>query len=146
MSILYNAEEVKKPKLRYRIVSSWLKQVVLKFGCITGDLSYIFCNDEYLKVLNAKYLMHDYFTDIVTFDYREGDVVSGDMFISVDRVIENAAIFQCDVKDEFLRVIVHGLLHLLDFSDSNDQEKMIMREKENECIFMYKEIYNEYIK
>lgn len=146
MSILYNAEEVKKPKLRYRIVSIWLKQVVLKFGCITGDLSYIFCNDEYLKEINSKYLNHDYYTDIVTFDYREGDAVSGDMFISVDRVIENAALFQCDVNDEFLRVIVHGLLHLLDFNDSNDQEKEIMREKENECIFMYNEICNEHIK
>jgi len=146
MSILYNAEEVKKPKLQYRIVSSWLKKVVLKFGFITGELSYIFCNDEYLKSINSKYLNHDYYTDIVTFDYREGKVVSGDMFISVERVIENAELFQCNVNDEFLRVIVHGLLHLLDFHDSNDHEKLIMREKENECIFMYKEICNEYIK
>ncbi|NEW81611.1 MAG: rRNA maturation RNase YbeY [Mariniphaga sp.] len=146
MSILYNAEEVKKPKLRYRIVSTWLKLVVLKYGFITGELSYIFCNDEYLKSINSKYLNHDYYTDIVTFDYREGKVVSGDMFISVDRVIENAELFQCNVNDEFLRVIVHGLLHLLDFNDSNDLEKLIMREKENECIFMYNEICNEYIK
>ena len=146
MSILYNTEEVIKPKLRYRIVSIWLKQVVLKFGCITGDLSYIFCNDDYLKAINSKYLNHYYYTDIVTFDYKEGNVVSGDMFISVDRVIENAAIFQCDVKDEFLRVMVHGLLHLLDFKDSNDDEKYVMREKENECVFMYKKICNEYTK
>jgi len=146
MSILYNTEEVIKPKLRYRIVSIWLKQVVLKFGCITGDLSYIFCNDDYLKAINSKYLNHYYYTDIVTFDYKEGNVVSGDMFISVDRVIENAAIFQCDVKDEFLRVMVHGLLHLLDFKDSNDREKLIMREKEDECVFMYKKICNEYTK
>jgi len=146
MSILYNSEEVNKPKLRYRIVSIWLKQVVLKFGFITGDLSYIFCNDEYLKAINSKYLNHDYYTDIVTFDYREGNVVSGDMFISVDRVIENSQLFKCNVNDEFLRVIVHGLLHLLKFNDGNDQEKVIMREKENECIFMYKEICNEYIK
>lgn len=146
MSILYNAEEVKKPKLRYRIVSIWLKQVVLKFGCITGDLSYIFCNDEYLKSINSKYLNHDYYTDIVTFDYREGDIVSGDMFISVDRVVENSALFQCYVNDEFLRVMVHGLLHLLGFNDSNEREKEVMREMENDCIFMYKEICNEHIK
>jgi rRNA maturation RNase YbeY len=146
MSILYNAEEVKKPKLRYRVISIWLKQVVLKFGGITGDLSFIFCSDEYLKTINSKYLNHDYFTDIVTFDYREGKVISGDMFISVDRVKENADLFQCDVNDEFLRVIVHGLLHLLNFNDGNDHEKMIMRERENECIFMYNEICNEYIK
>ncbi len=146
MAIVFNAEVVSKPKLRYRIVSSWLKQVVLKFGCITGDLTYIFCSDEYLKEINYKYLNHDYYTDIVTFDYREGKVVSGDMFISVDRVVENSGLFHCEVNDEFLRVIVHGLLHLLDFKDSSDQEKTNMRDKENECIFMYKEICNECIK
>ncbi len=146
MAIVYKAEGVKRPKLRYRIVSNWLKQVVLKFGCIAGDLTFIFCSDEYLKAVNSKYLNHDYYTDIVTFDYREGVVVSGDMFISVERVVENAGLFQCSVDDEFLRVMVHGLLHLLDFNDSNDSQKVIMREKENECIFMYKEICNEYIK
>ena len=146
MAIVYKAEDVKRPKLRYRIISNWLKQVVLKFGFITGDLTFIFCSDEYLKSINSKYLNHDYYTDIVTFDYREDKIVSGDMFISIDRVTENAGLFQCNVEDEFLRVMVHGLLHLLDFNDSTDSEKVIMREKENECIFMYKEICNEYIK
>jgi probable rRNA maturation factor len=146
MAIVYKAEEVRRPKLRYRIISNWLKQVVSKFDFITGDLSFIFCSDEYLKTINSKYLNHDYYTDIVTFDYCEDRIVSGDMFISIDRVAENAGLFQCNVDDEFLRVMVHGLLHLLDFNDSTDSEKVIMREKENECIFMYKEICNEYIK
>ena len=146
MAIVYNAEHVKKPKLKYRIVSKWLKRVVLKFGYITGDMSYIFCSDEYLKEINSKYLDHDYYTDIVTFDYKEGNVISGDMFISVDRVIENSVLYNCNLEDEFLRVIVHGVLHLMGFNDSNETEKLTMREKENECIFMYKEICNEYIK
>ena len=110
MAIVYSAEVIKKPKLRYRIVSNCLKQVVLKYGCITGDLTYIFCSDEYLKEINSKYLNHDFYTDIVTFDYREGNLVSGDMFISVDRVCENAGLFKCDIGDEFIRVIIHGRL------------------------------------
>ena len=146
MGIVYNEEHVNKPKLKYRIVSKWLKRVVLKFGYITGDMSYIFCSDEYLKEINSKYLDHDYYTDIVTFDYKEGNVISGDMFISVDRVIENSVLYNCNLEDEFLRVIVHGVLHLIGFNDSNETEKLTMREKENECIFMYKEICNEYIK
>jgi len=146
MGIVYNDEHVNKPKLKYRIVSKWLKHVVFKFGYITGDMSYIFCSDEYLKEINSKYLDHDYYTDIVTFDYKEGNVISGDMFISVDRVIENSVLYNCNLEDEFLRVIVHGVLHLMGFNDSNETEKLTMREKENECIFMYKEICNEYIK
>lgn len=146
MAIVYNAEHVNKPKLKYRIVSKWLKHVVLKFGYITGDMSYIFCNDEYLKEINSKYLEHDYYTDIVTFDYKEGNVISGDMFISVDRVIENSVVYKCNLEDEFLRVIVHGVLHMVGLNDINETEKLSMREKENECIFMYKEICNEHIK
>ena len=146
MAIVYNAEHVNKPKLKYRVVSKWLKQVVLKFGYITGNMTYVFCSDEYLKEINSKYLNHDYYTDIVTFDYKEGNIISGDMFISVDRVIENSVVYKCNLEDEFLRVIVHGVLHLVGLNDSNETEKLTMREKENECIFMYKEICNEYVK
>ena len=139
MSISFVAEGVTKPKLRYRIVSKWLKQVVVKFGCISGDLTYIFCGDEYLKEINLKYLNHDYYTDIVTFNYCEGKVISGDMFISINRVTENALIFECDLNDEFLRVIIHGLLHLLGYKDSSIIEIETMRKMENDCLFMYKE-------
>jgi len=146
MAILYIEEGVKKPKLQYRLVSKWLKIVINNYGCIPGDLTYIFCDDQYLKEINVKYLNHDFYTDIVTFDYRMGAVISGDMIISVDRVAENAEIFHCDVKDEFLRVTVHGLLHLLGLNDASVEEKDKMRKTENECIFMYKEICNERIK
>jgi len=147
MSILYVSEGVKKPKLRFRIISKWLKQVVVKFGYITGDLTFIFCDDEYLKEVNLKYLNHDFYTDIVTFDYRNGDqIVSGDMFISINRVKENSEFFNCNIDDEFLRVMVHGILHLIEFNDSTEEEKQIMRSIESECIFMFKEISNENIK
>ena len=146
MSISYMAEEIKRPKLQFRIISIWLKQVVVKFGYITGDLTYIFCSDEYLKKINFQYLKHDYYTDIVTFDYSEGTRISGDMFISIDRVNENSQLFNCEPEVEFLRVIVHGLLHLLGFKDSNDIEKETMRKLENDCLFMFKEIQNGCIK
>jgi probable rRNA maturation factor len=146
MSISYLAEEVKRPKLPYRIISIWLKQVVVKFGYITGDLSYIFCSDEYLKDINLQYLKHDYYTDIVTFDYCEQGIISGDMFISIDRVVENSQLFNCEPDLEFLRVIVHGLLHLLGNKDSSDYEKGAMRRIENECLFMFKEIKDGCIK
>jgi rRNA maturation RNase YbeY len=140
------AEEVKRPKLQFRIISTWLKQVVVKFGYITGDLTYIFCSDEYLKNINSQYLKHDYYTDIVTFDYTEGRRISGDMFISINRVNENSQLFNCEPNVEFLRVIVHGLLHLLGFNDGSDIEKETMRKMENECLFMFKEIQDGCIK
>jgi rRNA maturation RNase YbeY len=147
MTISYVSEGVKKPKLPFRLISKWIKLVILKFGCITGDLTYIFCDAEYLKEVNLKYLNHDFFTDIVTFDYRnDNPVVSGDMFISINRVKDNSELFHCDLNDEFLRVMVHGVLHLLKFCDGTDEEKKLMRSKEDECIFLFKEFCNENIK
>jgi rRNA maturation RNase YbeY len=147
MAISYVSEGVKKPKLSYLIISKWLEQVIVKFGYLTGDLTFIFCDDEYLKDVNLKYLNHDFYTDIVTFDYRnEGSVISGDMFISINRVKENSAFFSCDINDEFLRVMVHGILHLLEFNDITDEEKRLMRSTEDECIFMFKEFINESVK
>jgi rRNA maturation RNase YbeY len=147
MAISYVSEGVKKPKLSYLIISKWLEQVIVKFGYLTGDLTFIFCDDEYLKDVNLKYLNHDFYTDIVTFDYRnEGSVISGDMFISINRVKENSAFFSCDINDEFLRVMVHGILHLLEFNDITDEEKRLMRSTEDECIFMFKEFINVSVK
>jgi len=146
MTISYHAEGVRRPKLRYRIISAWLKKVMEKFEFTPGDLGYIFCDDEYLKNINIKYLSHDFYTDIVTFDYSSGKIISGDMFISMDRVNENAVIFQCNATDELLRVIVHGLLHLLGYTDSTELEKETMRSLEDECVIMFKEIENGCIK
>jgi len=140
MSIAFHNEGVTRPKLKYRIISAWLKKIISKYNCITGDLTYIFCDDEYLKNINVKYLNHDYYTDIVTFDYCTDKVVSGDMFISVDRVKENSVLFSCNFTDELLRVMAHGLLHLLGYMDSTDSETETMRKIENECIIMYREI------
>ncbi len=146
MSISFHNEGVKKPKLPYRIVSTWLKAIISRFNCITGDLTYIFCDDEYLKDINNKYLQHDYYTDIVTFDYCKENNISGDMFISVERVQENSVLFECNFENELLRVMVHGLLHLLGHKDKTESETETMRGLENECIFMFREICNGCIK
>ena len=139
MGILFVAENIKRPKHHYKNISVWLNQIILKYGHSTGDLTVIFCKDEYLRGINEKFLAHDYYTDIITFDYSVNKILSGDLFISVDRVLENSFLFKHSFSDELLRVIVHGLLHLIGFKDSMEEEKSIMRELENECLIMYQE-------
>lgn len=145
MAIVYLAEGVKRPKLKYKIISRWIKLVLNKYDTTVGSITYVFCDDEYLKGVNQQFLNHDYFTDIVTFDYRNGSVISGDLVISIDRVAENAAQFGCDVNDEFLRVMIHGLLHILGYKDHDSISSSVMREKEEESVLMYKNICNECI-
>ncbi|MBR5075349.1 MAG: rRNA maturation RNase YbeY [Bacteroidales bacterium] len=114
-----------------RLTSNWLKQVAVAEGRSLGDISIIFCSDNYLLDVNKKYLQHDYFTDIITFDYCEGSVLSGDLFISVDSVRENASFYGASFEDELNRVIVHGVLHLIGYDDHTDEDIAVMRSKEN---------------
>lgn len=146
MSIQYLVEGVKKPNLQYRLVSKWLKLIIEKFSLKVGDITYIFCSDDYLLEINTKYLNHNYYTDIITFDYCSANIVSGDLFISVDRILENSVIFGNEISNEFLRVIVHGVLHLLGYKDSDESEKIIMRNAENEFIIVFEKLRNEFIK
>ena len=138
MNISFLSEGIKKPRFPYKFISEWLKGIVLKYNKSVGQITYIFCDDEYLLEINVKYLRHDFYTDIVTFDYCENDVISGDLFISLDRVSENAELFGVSFNEEFLRVIVHGLLHLLGYGDHTVSEKRLMRELENQCLLLYK--------
>lgn len=96
-----------------------------------GDISIIFCSDNYILDVNLRYLHHDYFTDVITFDYCEGNRLSGDLFISVDSVRENAVEFGTEFDDELHRVIVHGLLHLIGYDDHTSEDQKLMREKED---------------
>jgi rRNA maturation RNase YbeY len=96
-----------------------------------GDINIIFCSDPYILDINLRYLGHDYFTDIITFDYCEGEKLSGDLFISVDSVRENALFYGTEFDEELHRVIIHGLLHLIGYDDHTDEEKTVMRSKEN---------------
>jgi probable rRNA maturation factor len=109
----------------------WLSKVCESEGKSLGELSLIFTSDEYLLNMNKEYLNHDYYTDIITFDYTEGDVVVGDLFISVDRVNDNADGLNVSRETELNRVVVHGALHLIGYGDKSDSESILMREKEN---------------
>ena len=109
----------------------WLKAVAREENRRPGEISVIFCSDPYLLEINRKYLGHDYYTDIITFDYSEGDKVSGDLFISVDTVRSNSEFYSTEFKDEMDRVIVHGLLHLIGYDDHTDGQSAVMRSKEN---------------
>jgi rRNA maturation RNase YbeY len=110
----------------------WIVDVIHKEGSSPGDLNFIFCSDQYLYDMNVKYLDHDTYTDIITFDLsEETDTISGDIFISVDRARENAKAYKTTLTQELRRLIVHGILHLLGFKDKTDGEKALMRQKED---------------
>ena len=109
----------------------WLKLVAESEICRLGDINIIFCSDPYILGINLQYLGHDYFTDIITFDYCEKDVLSGDLFISIDSVRENARFYGTEFADELNRVMVHGLLHLIGYDDHSEADIAVMRQKEN---------------
>ena len=111
--------------------SKWVKNCIQKEGLKTGELSFIFTSDLYILKINKEYLDHNYFTDIITFDYREEDVINGDIFISIDRVRENAETLSLTFQEELHRVIIHGVLHIIGFKDKTPEEELLMRSKED---------------
>lgn len=124
-------------KLKGKLFNNrWLKMVAESEICRIGAISIIFCSDNYILDVNIKYLQHDYFTDIITFDYCEGKTLSGDLFISIDSVKENASFYGADFETELNRVMVHGILHLIGYDDHTDEDKKIMREKEDYYLAM----------
>lgn len=124
---------VLKGKLAHK---AWLKAVAASEGRRLGEISVIFCSDPYLLDVNRKYLGHDYYTDIITFDYCEGDRLSGDLFISIDTVRSNADYYSTEFKDELDRVMVHGILHLIGYDDHTEEDIAMMRSKENQYLGM----------
>lgn len=114
--------------------SDWISKCIGDFDKEEGELQYIFCDDKYLHKLNVEFLEHDTLTDIISFDYVMGDLISGDIFISIERVKENAKELGIDFKDELDRVIMHGVLHYIGFKDKTDDDKIIMRSKEDYCL------------
>ena len=120
-------------------MKNWIQEVIRLNNHQTGHLSFVFCTDDYLLEVNKKFLNHDYYTDIITFDYSESNTVSGDLIISIDRVKENALTHQCSFNLELNRVIIHGVLHLLGFSDKTDDQISKMRELEGLYLAQYVE-------
>ncbi|MDD4193495.1 MAG: rRNA maturation RNase YbeY [Mangrovibacterium sp.] len=131
MSINFYIEDVYGLHLAKVNLRSWIKSAIKEENRKTGDLNFIFCSDEYLLRMNQQYLEHDFYTDIITFDYVAGLVISGDIFISVDRVKENAGVYRVRFEDELNRIMIHGVLHLLGYQDKEAEQKKIMTEKED---------------
>ena len=118
-------------------IKKWLKLVAESEVFSLGAVSVIFCSDNYILDINQRFLQHDYFTDIITFDYSEGEKISGDLFISVDSVRENSIEYGTEFEEELHRVIVHGILHLIGYDDHTDEDIMTMRSKENYYLSLY---------
>jgi rRNA maturation RNase YbeY len=116
------------------VIQNWISSCITKYGFTEGDINYIFCDDDYLLKLNVEFLEHDTLTDIISFDYTLGKLLSGDIFISVERVFENAIKFNQTPDNELNRVIIHGVLHFMGFQDKSDEAKVIMRKEENKCL------------
>ncbi len=112
-------------------LAAWLEDIILTEGKKPGDINYIFCDDEYLLQVNKEYLHHDYYTDIITFDYVKGKTISGDIFVSLPRIFDNAETLSKDFDSEFFRVLAHGILHLCGYKDKTDEEISEMRNKED---------------
>lgn len=123
----------KKPQ-----INKWLHKVILHHDLKLGDLNFIFCDDTYLLRINQEYLDHDYYTDIITFDQSDDEgFIEGDIFISIDRIRENAQNQNISFDNELKRVLVHGILHLIGYGDQTMEEKQIMRKKEDACLSLF---------
>ena len=136
-SISFHNESVNNKTPSKRLLKAWIKEFVANHGKKVGELAFVFCSDEKILEVNQNFLQHDYYTDIITFDYSEGEVISGDVFISVERVLENAASHQVDYNTELLRVISHGVLHLIGFQDKEEEKKDEMTRNEDLCISLF---------
>jgi rRNA maturation RNase YbeY len=134
VAVTFHIKEINFTLVNRRVLKVWLKQVAETESKRVGDISCIFCNDGYLLSLNKTYLKHDYYTDVITFEYSVGDVISGDIFISIDSVQANAIAYKVSFQDELCRVMAHGVLHLCGYRDATEAERKVMRAKENVCL------------
>ena len=132
--ITYNVDGVKMPKIKKRDPSAWIRKVAASHGRKVGEIGYMFVDDEKILEVNNEYLGHDYYTDVITFDYDEDDVINGDIVISLDTVRTNAEQFGKTYDDELHRVIIHGILHLCGINDKGPGEREIMEENENKAL------------
>lgn len=134
--ITYSAEGVKMPKIKKREVSAWIKAVAATYNRKVGEVGYLFVDDEKILEVNNEYLGHNYYTDIITFDYDEDNIINGDLVISLDTVRSNAELFGKDYEEELYRVIIHGILHLCGVNDKGPGEREIMEAAENKALEM----------
>lgn len=135
MAIFYYSEDISLPSsFKKRIISRWIKETALNYNKSVETVTYLFCTDEKILEMNRKYLQHDYYTDIITFDYSEHDKIAGDLVISLDTVKTNADKFGTNYMDELYRVIIHGILHLCGINDKTAEEQKLMSDAENNAL------------
>ncbi|MCL1937821.1 MAG: rRNA maturation RNase YbeY [Candidatus Azobacteroides sp.] len=138
MAIVYEVIDVPFPKIQRGDVNRWIKEIVYAYhDKKLGVISFVFCSDDEILRINNLYLHHDYYTDIITFDYSQGKTVSGDLFISLDTVKSNSEKYETDYYDELRRVMIHGILHLCGFNDKTFAERQTMRQKEDEALTVW---------
>ncbi len=138
--ISFNTDGVRMPVIKKRLVSTWIRAVAAVYGKKVGDVAYIFCNDDKILEVNRQYLQHDYYTDIITFDYTEENLIGGDLFISLDTVRSNAEEQGTTYEEEFYRVVIHGILHLCGINDKGPGEREQMEAAENRALEMLDEL------
>jgi rRNA maturation RNase YbeY len=137
-TINFIAKKIAMPTLDEEKVKAWIVEVARRHDRRVGDLTYIFCDDEKILEVNIEFLQHNYYTDIITFDYSTKRRISGDMFISLDTVASNADLFGCEYDEEFMRVVIHGVLHLCGINDKGEGEREIMEQHENDALALWK--------
>ncbi len=137
MALSFHSEAIRfdlKQKVRHK---NWIRNWISLYKKVPGDLSFVFTSNEQLKLINQEYLNHNYFTDVITFDYTNENVISGDIFISIDQVKLNAEMYEVPFQEELRRVLIHGILHLMGYKDASVEEKYLIREKENEALHLW---------
>lgn len=132
--ISYSSDGVSMPKIRRREVTAWIRSVAARYGKHVGDVAYMFVSDERILDINRQFLAHDYYTDIITFDYNERQTINGDIAISLDTVSSNALMLHKDYNEELHRVIIHGILHLCGLNDKTPEEREVMQLAEDEAL------------
>ena len=136
MEITFQSEGVEHPQIDEAKITSWIKSIAKKYNKETDEISYLFCDDEKILEVNKEYLKHDFYTDIITFDYSEGNIISGDIIISLQTVESNSQMYKTNFTEELHRVIIHGILHLSGLDDSSEEEEKAMRDAENNALEM----------
>jgi len=135
--IQFIAEEVEQPVLSKQKITRWIKEIAAVYGKRTGEIAYIFCTDKRILEVNKQFLQHEYYTDIITFDYSEESTISGDIFISTETVQSNAEEFKVSFDEELKRILIHGILHLCGQDDKTPELRLEMTRKENSALKMY---------
>ncbi len=141
MPIFFETDDISFPDINERVISDWINEIANSYNKTVGDITFIFCSDDKILEINIKYLSHDYYTDIITFDYSEDFLISGDIFISLDTVLSNSQKYNTDYEEELYRVIIHGVLHLCGINDKSEAEQKTMTEAEEIALNILKSSY-----